>query len=332
MTFSVAPMMKWTDKHCRFFHRTLTKKSIIFSEMISVDAIIHGPKFDLLSANFCDDMTVIQVGGSDPVKMGLAAKEVEKFGYSEINLNIGCPSNRVKSGNFGACLMASPTTVSNCVKEILDKTNLKVSIKCRIGIDNMADTDLDEFIAKTAESGVKKFIIHARKAMLNGISPKQNREIPPLNYSRVKKLKMKFKNLKFILNGGICSIDNGIDFINKYDLDGFMIGRKAYQNPYILSTVDNRVFKGLNTNLFSISRRDVAHKLADYVDKYLFDKNDFLLIRHILGLYKNMPGSKRWKNDILKKNCYNVKGDKIRFATDKIEKIISKRGSCLTGE
>ncbi len=323
MTFSIAPMMKCTDQHCRYFHRILTKRAILFTEMISVDAIIFGPTYQLLSSNCFDDRTVLQVGGNDPKKMGRVAKIVEKYGYTEINLNIGCPSNRVKSGNFGACLMASPQTVSDCVKSIKDHSNLNVSIKCRIGIDDMSSEGLDKFVSATSNAGVTKFIIHARKAILRGLSPKQNRNIPPLDYERVKRLKTDNKDLIIILNGGVLSLENGIQYIRDLNLDGFMIGREAYKNPYILSCVDKVVYGSSEKE--NVTRRMVAFKVADYIDKYLINNNDHLIIRHILGLYNNMHSSREWRKNILDKSFYKLKGDKIRFATDKIEKIISHR-------
>ena len=325
MRFSVAPMMRWTDKHCRYFHRILSKRAILFSEMISVDAIIFGRADKLLQSNIKDDSTVIQVGGNDPLRMSIAAKKIEKLGFSEINLNIGCPSNRVKSGNFGACLMAYPKIVSDCVKSILNETSLNVSIKCRIGIDNMGDEGLDEFVNETSNVGVKKFIIHARKAVLDGLSPKQNREIPPLNYLRVKKLKSDNKNLEIILNGGIKTLHHGINYINEFGLDGFMIGREAYQNPYILSDVDTKIFKSPQRT--KISRRDVVFKIANYIDRFLYEESDFVIIRHILGLYNNMPGARKWRSNLVKKGSYRLKGDKLRFATDEIERFIYRNAA-----
>ena len=325
MTFSVAPMMRWTDKHCRYFHRILSKKAILFSEMISVDAIIFGQADKLLHSNIKDHSTVIQVGGNDSLRMAMAAKKVEKLGFSEINLNVGCPSNRVKSGNFGACLMAYPKTVSECVKSILNETSLNVSIKCRIGINDMGDEGLDEFVHETSNVGVKKFIIHARKAVLNGLSPKQNREIPPLNYLRVKKLKVDNKNLEIILNGGIKTLNHGLNHLKEFGLDGFMMGREAYQNPYILSDVDTKIFK--SSQRMKISRRDVVFKIANYIDKFLYEDNEFAIIRHILGLYNNMPGARKWRSNLVKKESYKLKGDKLRFATDEIEKFIYRNAA-----
>ncbi len=325
MIFSVAPMMRWTDKHCRFFHRILTKKGILFTEMISLDAIIHGPENKLLHTNVEDKLTVVQVGGNDPKKMVKAAKKIQTCGYSEINLNVGCPSNKVKSGNFGACLMVQPKIVSDCAKAILNETSLNVSIKCRIGIDNMPDEELDKFIYETSKAGVKKFIIHARQALLSGLSPRQNREIPPLKYLRVKKLKHDNKNLQVILNGGIDNIQKGLNLIKKFGLDGFMIGREAYKNPYILGEVDKKIFKSdIKEN---ISRRYIAFEVANYIDKFLNSENEFLIIRHILGLYNNMPGSRKWRSKIIGKEFNKKKGDNLRFATDEIEKIISERNA-----
>ena len=209
------------------------------------------------------------------------------------------------------------------MKSIKNNSNLKVSIKCRIGIDDMSSLDLDRFVSITSNAGVKKFIIHARKAILGGLSPKQNREIPPLDYQRVEKLKRENNDLIIILNGGIVSLEAGIEHTRNLKLDGFMVGREAYKNPYILSFADKFVYKASNKK--NISRRMVAFKVADYIDQFLFDNNDHLITRHILGLYNNMYCSREWRNNILDKSSFKFKGDKLRFATDKIEKMISLR-------
>ena len=241
--FSVAPMMDWTDRHCRYFHRLISSYAVLYTEMISADALIYGPREKLLSFNKEELPCVLQLGGNNPDKLSKAAKYGEDVGYSEINLNIGCPSNRVKNGAFGACLMESPKLVAECVKVIQDNCQIPVTIKCRIGVDDMDEIrGLDDFVDEVSEIGTKLFIVHARKALLNGLSPKQNREIPVLNYPRVGALKKRRSDLKIVINGGIQSIEEGIGLILNYNLDGFMIGREAYKNPYILSTVDKDVY------------------------------------------------------------------------------------------
>ncbi|OUX41608.1 tRNA dihydrouridine(20/20a) synthase DusA, partial [bacterium TMED277] len=202
--FSVAPMMEWTDKHCRYFLRLISNCSVLYTEMISADAIIFGPREKLLNFNKEELPCVLQLGGNNPRKLALAAKYGQDYGYSKINLNIGCPSNRVQNGAFGACLMKEPKLVAECVKTIQDNCQIPITIKCRIGVDDMHEVQgLDDFIDEVSEVGVKLFVVHARKALLNGLSPKQNREIPPLNYNRVGLLKKRRPDLKIIINGGI---------------------------------------------------------------------------------------------------------------------------------
>ncbi len=323
LEFSIAPMMKWTDHHCRFFHRLITKKTFLYSEMISADALVYGPKDRLLFTNEFDDKTIIQIGGSNPDNMSKAANIVQKHGYKEVNLNIGCPSNRVQAGNFGACLMEKPNIVVDCIKRMQDACDIVITVKCRIGTDQMNDEGFFNFVDLISETGIKKFIIHARKAILNGLNPKQNREIPPLNYKLVSVLKNRKQDLQIILNGGIKTIKSGLENTKNFNLDGFMIGREAYQNPFILSEVDGMIFKENS----SLSRKEIAFKVAEYIDKNcnLYLNHDFKIIRHILGLYNGMPRSKIWRTKLVQRNDYKIKGDKVRFATDEIENFINKK-------
>ena len=323
LEFSIAPMMKWTDHHCRFFHRLLTKKAFLYSEMISADALVHGPMERLLFTNKFDKKTIIQIGGSNPQSMSKAAYIVQNHGYNEVNLNIGCPSNRVQAGNFGACLMEKPNVVVDCIKRIQDKCDIAITIKCRIGTEKMNDQGFFNFVDLISRTGIKKFIIHARKAILNGLNPKQNRQIPPLNYQLVSLLKNRKKDLQIILNGGIKTIKSGLENTQNFNLDGFMIGREAYQNPFILSEVDGMIFKENS----SLSRKEIAFKVAEYIDKNcnLYLNHDFKIIRHILGLYNGMPRSKIWRTKLVQRNDYKIKGDKVRFATDEIENFINKK-------
>ena len=323
LEFSVAPMMKWTDHHCRYFHRLITKKAFLYSEMISVDALVYGPTDRLLFTNHFDHKTIIQIGGSNRKNMTRAAYKIQNSGYKEVNLNIGCPSNRVQAGNFGACLMEKPNLVVDCIKSIQDKCDINISVKCRVGTDKMDNKDFFNFIDLVSKAGINKFVVHARKAILNGLSPKQNREIPPLNYALVTLLKKRYKHLKIILNGGIKSIETGFSHVKKNNLDGFMIGREAYQNPYILIEVD-KMFKEKNVPLL---RHEIAFSVAEYIDKFCnsFVNEDFKIIRHILGLYNGMPGSKAWRKKLVQKTNYKRMGDKVRFATDEIEKYINMK-------
>ena len=320
LEFSVAPMMKWTDHHCRFFHRLITKKAYLYSEMLTADALVYGPTDRLLHSNEFDEKTIIQIGGSNRKTMSRAVCEIKKRGYKEVNINLGCPSNRVLAGNFGACLMEKPNIVVDCINHIFDKCDISISVKCRIGTDKMNNEDFFNFIDVISKSGIKKFIIHARKAILTGLNPKQNREIPPLNYPLVSKLKDRKRSLKIILNGGIKSIGLGFESVKNYNLDGFMIGREAYQNPFILSKVDNIIYQKNNI----ISRNEIAFKVADYIDMYCKDNvnDDLKIIKHVLGLYNGMPGSKKWRRMLVKRDNYVKRGDKIRFATEEIEKLI----------
>ncbi len=327
--FSVAPMMEWTDRHCRYFHRLLSHSAVLYTEMISADALIFGPRQKLLAFNNEELPCVLQLGGNDPKKLSQAAKFGQSYGYSKINLNIGCPSNRVQNGSFGACLMKTPKVVSECVRAMQDVSQLPITIKCRIGVDDMDEVKgLDNFIDEVSAEGVKLFVIHARKALLNGLSPKQNREIPPLDYSRVGALKKRRTDLKIIINGGIKSIQEGQNLVKQYSLDGFMIGREAYKNPYILSSVDKIVLKQKQKIK---TRYQIAMKMADYIDAFV--KNDegnaHAVIRHILGLYNSLPGAKEWRRELSENARFSKNGDLLRFTTDNIEEFIHSKNLIL---
>ena len=327
--FSVAPMMEWTDRHCRYFHRLLSGSAVLYTEMISADALIFGARQKLLAFNNEELPCVLQLGGNDPKKLSLAAKFGQSYGYSKINLNIGCPSNRVQNGSFGVCLMKTPKIVSECVRAMQDVSQLPITIKCRIGVDDMDEVKgLDNFIDQVSAEGVKLFVIHARKALLNGLSPKQNREIPPLDYSRVGELKKRRTDLKIIINGGIKSIQEGQNLVKQYLLDGFMIGREAYKNPYILSSVDKII---LNQKEKIKTRYQIAMKMADYIDELVKndEQNVHFVIRHILGLYNSLPGAKDWRRELSEKARFSKNGDLLRFATDNIEEFIHRKSLIL---
>ena len=328
-SFSVAPMMEWTDRHCRYFHRLLSSSAVLYTEMISADALIFGPRHNLLVFNNEELPCVLQLGGNDPKKLALAAQYGQDYGYSKINLNIGCPSNRVQSGAFGACLMKDPKLVAECVKTIQNNCQIPITIKCRIGVDDMHEVQgLDEFIDEVSENGIDLFVIHARKALLNGLSPKQNREIPPLNYNRVGLLKKRRPDLKIVINGGIKSIKEGQDLVNKFALDGFMIGREVYKNPYILSSIDRIVF---NSEEKIKSRYKVAMEMADYIDKFMKKEEGRVhaVTRHILGLYNSLPGAKEWRRVLSEDTRFSKNGDILRLATDNIEEFIHNRSLIL---
>ena len=237
--FSVAPMMDWTDRHCRVFHRTLTKRALLYTEMVTADAVIHGDRERLIGFSGEEHPIALQLGGSAPGKLAEAARIAAAFGYDEINLNVGCPSDRVQEGRFGACLMAEPDLVAECVSAMLQTQPL--TVKCRIGIDDQdAEADLSRFIDTVADAGCSTFVVHARKAWLKGLSPKENREIPPLDYDRVYRLKARRSELTIIINGGIETIADAQKHLEH--VDGVMLGRAAYQNPCLLADVDSEIF------------------------------------------------------------------------------------------
>ena len=239
--FSVAPMMDRTDRHCRYFHRLLTKRSFLYTEMLHANAVLKGDTEKLLNHHTDEHPLVLQLGGSDPSALAEASSISEKFGYSEVNLNVGCPSSKVQKGRFGAILMKEPKLVAKCISQMKEATTLPVTVKCRSGVDDMdQNIHLDNFINEVSSAGCNTFIIHARKAWLKGLSPKDNREIPPLNYERVYELKNTFPDLKFIINGGIKSLHESS--IHLQHVDGVMIGREAYENPLLLAEVDSVIF------------------------------------------------------------------------------------------
>lgn len=294
-TFSIAPMMDYTDRHERYFLRLLSKNMWLYTEMVTTQGILHGNQSKLLGFNECEHPVALQLGGSDPVELAKCAKIGEEWSYDEINLNVGCPSDRVKSGQFGACLMANPNLVAECISAMRAKVSIPVTVKCRIGIDDQEDyLDLVNFISKIAEVGCNDFIIHARKAWLQGLSPKENREIPPLRYELVYQLKRDFPNLFITINGGIKSLLEAE--VHLQHVDGVMLGRAAYNNPYQLSQVD-RKFYANGTEI--PSRSQILSQFLDYMDDQLAEGTPLTLMsRHILGLFQGLPGAKAWRRHI----------------------------------
>ena len=285
-------MLDWTDRHERFFLRLITQSSLLYTEMITAGAIIHGDRSRHLDYNQQEHPVAIQLGGSNPDDLALCAKIAEDYGYDEINLNVGCPSNRVQSGMFGACLMAKPELVAECVLAMQNVVNIPVTIKHRIGIDdNDSIEELFEFVEVVATAGCKTFIVHARKAWLNGLSPKQNRDIPPLRYDIVHDLKQAMPQLEILLNGGIRDIETAQEQM-KF-VDGVMMGREAYHNPYMLSEVDNLFY---NANKKILSRFEILDALFPYVEEELSNGVRLHTVtRHILGLFNGLPGAKKWR-------------------------------------
>ena len=300
---SVAPMMDWTDRHCRYFHRTLSKNALLYTEMVTSPALIKGNATYLLEFDKSEHPIALQLGGSDPNELAKAAVIGSKYGYDEINLNVGCPSDRVQSGTFGAVLMKTPEVVAKCCKEIINAVDIEVTVKCRVGVDQQdPSVTLPKFLEYISNAGVTRVIIHARKAILSGLSPKQNRNVPPLNYELVYRMKELFPNLHISLNGGIQSLqeakvhlDNGID--------GIMIGRAAYQKPgEILIDVDNYIFN----EKIQKSEKDVVKRMVPYIESQYKNGNKVSKItRHMLGLFSGQPGAKGWRK-ILSENAHSA--------------------------
>ncbi|MDE0982304.1 MAG: tRNA dihydrouridine(20/20a) synthase DusA [Gammaproteobacteria bacterium] len=303
--FCVAPMMDWTDRHDRVFLRQLSEHTLLYTEMVTSAALKHGDAQYLLQHSQGEHPVALQLGGSNPVELAEAAVLAEQAGYDEINLNVGCPSNRVQSGAFGACLMAEPELVAKCVSNMMTSVSLPVTIKCRIGIDDRdSQAELEDFIGTVADAGCGTFIVHARKAILSGLSPKENREIPPLKYNSVFAVKQAFPELSIIINGGIKTLHDAEALLKK--TDGVMLGREAYQNPFILNEVD-AVFFGAATN--AQTRTEGLQKFIPYIEEEL-ERGTPLhnMTRHILGLYKGQKGGKKFRRH-LSENSYKKTAD-----------------------
>ena len=294
---SVAPMMDWTDRHCRHFHSHIAPGALLFTEMVTADAVVHGDR-DRLLAQASEDVeagvkVALQLGGSEPEKLAMATRLAAEYGYAEINLNVGCPSDRVQSGRFGACLMAEPRLVADCMAAMTAATDLPVTVKCRIGIDDMdPEAGLDGFIDAVADAGVTVVYLHARKAWLNGLSPKENRDIPPLDYGRAARLAERRPDLGIILNGGLDSVDVALRELPRFA--GVMLGRAAYRTPMILADIlaalDDRP---------SPDRADIASRMADYADRRVAEGVPLHAItRHMLGLYHGQRGARLWRRHL----------------------------------
>ena len=312
---SVAPMMDCTDRHERFFLRLISKNVLLYTEMVVSEAISRGDKEKLLSFDLREKPVALQLGGSTPKLLANSAKIGEEFGYDEINLNLGCPSKKVQKNKFGACLIKEPNLVADCLNEMQSSTKLPVTVKTRIGYDDVEDYEsLFNFINLLKSTGVKTFIIHARKAMLGKFTPKQNLNIPPLKYEMVYKLKKDFKDLEIIINGGISSVDEINDHLNK--VNGVMLGRSIYHSPYILADIEREIFKNLNVP----SRKDVIQELVPYVKKET-EKGTRMnqIMRHTLGLFHGQAGSSFWKRYLSENMCVrDADVKKIDHIMDKI--------------
>lgn len=298
--FSIAPMMDCTDRHERYFLRLISRRVLLYTEMIATGAIIHGDRTRLLGFDPIEHPIALQLGGSDPAELALCAKVGEDWGYDEINLNVGCPSDRVQSGLFGACLMKEPERVRDGIGAMRDAVNIPVTVKTRIGVDDHDSyEELVHFVQTVAESGCHIFAFHARKAWLQGLSPKENREIPPLSYDIVYRIKRDFPDLEVVINGGITSLDKAA--VHLAHVDGVMVGREAYSNPYFLSDADHRFFGEARP---TPSRHEILQAYLPYVSDQI-ERGTRLhhIARHLIGLFAGVPGAKTWRRYI-SENAY----------------------------
>jgi len=296
---SVAPMMDWTDRHCRYFMRLLSPDVFLYTEMVTANALHYGDADALLRYDESEHPLAIQLGGSDPALMAEAAVRAATIGYDEVNINVGCPSDRVQSGQFGACLMAQPELVAECFRAMQSDIEVPVTVKTRIGID---DQDSDEFLARFIDTlsaaGCRKFIVHARIAILDGLSPKENRTVPPLNYDRVYRLKEAHPDLEIVLNGGVTELGQ-VDAALTH-VDGVMIGRQAYHHPFFLAELQQHVNPGTELP----DRRDIIHRMVPYIESELQNGERLgRITRHMIGLFAGMPGARAWRR-YLSENAY----------------------------
>lgn len=298
---NIAPMMDWTDRHCRYLMRRLSPSVGLYTEMVTAAALKHGDAARLLRFDPSEHPVALQLGGSDPALMAAAARMGERSGYDEININVGCPSDRVQSGQFGACLMSQPTLVSDCIRAMRAGCDIPVTIKTRIGIDDLDSYDfLKEFVETTMAAGCEAFVVHARKAILQGLSPKENRSVPPLNYERVYRLKSDLPEIRIVLNGGITSVAQCREHL--LQVDGVMIGRQAYQQPWVLTELERAFGAGLIPN----SRHELVSEMIPYIEKQLADGEQLKNItRHMLGLFAGQPGARAWRR-FLSENAHRA--------------------------
>ena len=291
--FSIAPMMDWTDTHCRVLHRLLTARALLYTEMVTAEAILHGDRAKLLGFDAGEHPLALQLGGSDPAKLAEAARIAEDFGYDEVNLNVGCPSDRVQSGRFGACLMREPALIADCVAAMKKAIAIPVTVKCRIGVDDQdPEASLRALIRDCHAAGITSFAVHARKAWLEGLSPKENRDVPPLDYDLVARVKQENPALEIVLNGGIQTLDEAEAHLSRFD--GVMLGRAAYQNPAMLLEVDRRFFGGESGELDAA----IASYCA-YVERKLAEGVRLnAMTKHMLGLFNGKPGARAFRRHL----------------------------------
>jgi tRNA-dihydrouridine synthase A len=289
---SIAPMLDWTDRYCRYFLRLISRHTLLYTEMVTTGAILHGDRARFLDFDQSEHPLALQLGGSEPDDLARCARLGQQWGYDEINLNVGCPSDKVQSGSFGACLMLTPSVVADGVKAMRDAVDIEVTVKHRIGVDEQDSYQaLCDFVGSVSEAGCETFIVHARKAWLQGLSPKENREIPPLSYETVHQLKRDFPALQFVINGGITSLDQAKEQLQA--VDGVMIGREAYHNPWILAEADRLIYADDHPQP---SRHEVIERLLPFVENELAKGTPLNRVtRHILGLFHGCPGARRYR-------------------------------------
>lgn len=285
-------MLDWSDRHCRYFHRLFSKRALLYTEMVVADAAIHGPRERLMGFDAMEHPIALQLGGSDPVKLQEAARIGAGFGYDEINLNVGCPSDRVQSGTFGACLMQTPEVVARCVAAMKEVVSVPVTVKCRIGVDDQdPEVALDAVSDQVLEAGADALWVHARKAWLKGLSPKENRDIPPLDYDRVYRLKQRLDTPFVGINGGISTLEDAVSHLDH--LDGVMLGRAAYHNPALLADVDHLIY---GDDEKPTDMAEIIEAMCEYVDRHIADGGRLSHIsRHMVGLFTGQPGARRWR-------------------------------------
>jgi tRNA-dihydrouridine synthase A len=321
--FCVAPMLDWTDRHYRYFARLLSKNVMLYSEMITTGALIYGDKDRYLKFTEAEQPVALQLGGSNPAELATCAKMAEDYGYAEVNLNVGCPSDRVQNNMIGACLMGEKNLVADCMAAMSEAVSIPVTIKHRIGIDDLDHYDhMADFVYTVAETGTKTFIVHARKAILQGLSPKENREIPPLNYDAVYQLKKDFPQLEIIINGGIKTFEEIHTHLQH--IDGVMLGREAYQNPWLLSEVDEKCFGQPKA---TFTRFDIVDQLIPYVEKELSEGQSLSYItRHILGLFHGQPGGKQFRRHLSEHAHKSGAGINLLIeATEKVKNQLARQ-------
>lgn len=319
---SIAPMLDWTDRHCRYFYRVMSKQTVLYTEMVTTGAILFG-KGDYLGYNEQEHPVVLQLGGSDVKAMTECAKIAQQQGFDEININVGCPSDRVQNGMFGACLMAEPQLVADCVASMQNAVDIPITVKSRIGIDDLDSYEfLHQFVSTVSTAGCQHFIIHARKAWLSGLSPKQNRDIPPLDYQRVYQVKQDFPELAISINGGIKTFNEANAHLQY--VDGVMIGREIYQNPYTLAEADNMIFQA---NTAIKSRQEIITEMIKYINSHVADGGRaWHVIRHMLGLCNGLAGAKQFRRFLSENTSgQDVHGDILQLAFDKVVQLNPER-------